>query len=395
MANEKIRVLIVDDHDATVQTVSTLLSLAGDFAVIGTAGDGVAAIEQVKQSHPDVVLMDINMPRMDGIAATEVIVQMQPEVAVVMLSAQSDNDYLRRSMNVGASYFLAKPVAADELYNAIRRAHEVARLRQSHRAPPLVPQAKPRAEGTVLAVFSPSGGVGRTTIATNLAIALRRTTAKRVALADLSLAFGDVAVLLNAPPPSRSIADFIGKFAVIDASDVDGVLFEHSSGIRALLAPPSPESEELIGPDDVLRVLDLLRQRYSFVVVDTGSSYTEAVLAVLNNADTILLPFTLELTSVKNARVFIEVVTKLGHQSKVTLVLNRADSVNGLKLADVEGGLGRKVAYTLSNDEQALRTAMNRGVSVLDSHADRKIAKDFLAMAQGIAGPVALAAASR
>ncbi len=395
MAGEKIRILIVDDHEATVQTITTRLKIYPDFDVVGTAGDGIAAIEQVKLHRPDVVLMDINMPRMDGIAATEVILTTVPETAVVMVSAQSDSDFLRRSMNVGASFFLPKPISSDELDNAIRRAHEISRLRRARLVRSAPPQPASGASGTIIAVFSPSGGVGRTTIAANLAIGIRRTTAKRVALVDLSLPFGDVGILLNAPRKSRTIADLIGKFAELDGAALDGVLFENSSGVRALLAPPTPESEELISAADVRRVLGLLRERYSYIVVDTWPSYGETILAVLQSADTILLPLTLELTGAKNARVFIDVATKLGIDSKVKLVVNRGDEVSGLKLADLEAGLGRKVAYTLSSDEQALRVAMNRGVSVLDSHGDRRIAKDFLAMARGLGGVGDPAAASR
>ncbi|OLC56319.1 MAG: hypothetical protein AUH85_06700 [Chloroflexi bacterium 13_1_40CM_4_68_4] len=132
MAGERIRVLIVDDHDATVQTVTTMLRLDPEFEVVGVANDGKAGVEQVAALQPDVALMDINMPVMDGITATEIIVQRHPGTAVVMLSAQTDHEYLRRSMNVGASYFLAKPVSSDEIYNAIRRSR---RDRPAQRSP--------------------------------------------------------------------------------------------------------------------------------------------------------------------------------------------------------------------------------------------------------------------
>lgn len=393
MTTEKIRILVVDDHDGTVQTLSTLLRLEPDFDVVGTAGDGIAAIEQVKLNRPDVVLMDIMMPRMDGIAATEVIVSFAPETAVVMVSAQSDHEYLRKSMNVGASYFLAKPISSEELLNAIRRASEVNRLRRAQfTAPP--PKPEPSANGTVIALFSPTGGVGRTTIAVNLAIAVRRASNKPTALVDFSLPFGDVGVLLNAPPTWKSFSNLVGKFSALTSRELENVLFEHGSGVRALLAPPSPEAEEQIGPEDARKVLGLLRERYSYIVVDTWPSYGETVLTVLEVADVILLPLSLELTSVKNARVFIEVGTKLGLADKVKLVVNRVDEPSGLRLQDVESGLGRKVAHTLTADEGSLRIAMNRGVPLVESHPDRKLARDFLVMGRALVG-VAEPAASR
>ncbi|TMD60702.1 MAG: MinD/ParA family protein [Chloroflexi bacterium] len=388
MAGERIRVLIVDDHDATVQTVTTMLQLDPEFEVIGVAGDGKTGVDQVAALHPDVVLMDINMPVMDGISATEIIVQQHPGTAVVMLSAQTDHEYLRRSMNVGASYFLAKPVSSDEIYNAIRRANEVNRLRsQRYAAPP--PEPEPTAPaGTAIAFFSPSGGVGRTTIVTNLAVALQKIAP--TAIVDLSLPFGDIAVLLNAPPKAKSIGDLVGKFATLRGADVDQVLFTHRSGVRALLAPPSPEMEERIGPDDVRKLLTVIRQQFRFVIVDTWASYGETMLAVLESADRIVLPFTLELTSVKNARVFIEVMRKVGLDPKVSLLVNRVDQPNGLKLSEIEGGLGRKSSYQLSTDEASLRLAMNRGLPVVDTHPDSKLAREFAAVAKAVAAEPAL-----
>jgi pilus assembly protein CpaE len=397
VSGERIKVFIVDDHESTVQTISSLLRLEKDFEIVGTSGDGITAVDEVAALAPDVVLMDVNMPRMDGITATEVIRAKAPDVAVVMLTGEADQELLRRSMNVGASYFLNKPVSPDELFNALRRSHEQAQLRKQHymRSTPL-PEA-PTGGGTVVALFSPSGGVGRTTIAVNLAIALQRVAAKPTALVDLSIPFGDVGVLLNARPDSRTIADLVGKFGEADARDVEGLLIQHASGIRALLAPPSPQAGELITADDVRKILLVVRSRYAFVIVDTYPSYSDPMIAVLEEADTILLPLTLELTSVKNARVFIELRRKLQPplDDKVKLLLNRGEAAVGLKLADVETGLGRKVEHILTTDEQSLRIAMNRGQPVLDTHAGSRLSKDFLAMARGLAGMKEPAAAAR
>jgi pilus assembly protein CpaE len=393
MAGERIRVLLVDDHDATVQTVTTMLQLDPEFEVVGTAGDGKTGIDQVERLQPDVALMDINMPVMDGIAATEVIVHRFPATAVVILSAQTDHEYLRRSMNVGASYFLAKPVSSDELYNAIRRAHEVTRLRSArYTAPPAAPATAaetPTESGSAIAFFSPSGGVGRTTIVANLAVALQRSAP--TAIVDLSLPFGDVAVLLNAPPKARSIADLIGKFETLRPADLDQVLFTHRSGVRALLAPPSPEVEERIGGDDVRKVIDVARARFRYVLVDTWASYGETMLAALEAVDAIVLPLTLELTSVKNARVFLELMGKLGLNDKVAFLVNRVDQPNALKLGEVEAGLGRKIAFNLSTDEASLRLAMNRGLPVIETHPESKLSKEFLALAKVLTGETPLA----
>jgi pilus assembly protein CpaE len=288
-------------------------------------------------------------------------------------------------MNVGASYYLNKPVTSEELYNAVRRAHEVTNIRRErfaqHSAAAAAAASPARKRnGKVIALFSPSGGMGRTTIAANIAVALARD-GKRVALVDLSLPFGDVGVLLNAPPKHPSIGDLVGKFEQLVPEDVERIMYSHRSGLRVLLAPPRPETEENIEENDVRVMLNLVRSEYDIVIVDTWPTYAETMLAVFDCADTVLIPVTLELTATKNARVFIDVMRKLGLDDKVALAINRTDLTGGIKISDVEHGLGRKIVAALANDEHALRTAMNRGLPLVETHPESKLSKDLVQLA--------------
>src|SRR5437899_10984902 len=154
--------------------------------VAGTAGGGQEAVNMAKQHRPHVILMDINMPDMDGITATEIISNTVPESPIIMMSVQGEQDYLRRSMLAGAREFLVKPFSADELINAIRHVHELEKVKRARYAAAVPAAANPanplaaapaaRDNGKIITFFSPKGGVGRTTIATNLAVALHQTT---------------------------------------------------------------------------------------------------------------------------------------------------------------------------------------------------------------------------
>src|SRR5258706_185597 len=205
-AGEKIRVLIVDDVSETRENVKKLLQFESDVDVVGIARTGKEAIQISNELVPDVVLMDINMPDMDGIAATEAIRAKQPTVQVVILSVQSDQNYMRKAMLVGARDFLTKPPMGDELISAIRRAGEMAWLEKSKSAQV---QAVVSAasnfnnltgfggpKGKIITVYSPKGGAGCTTIAVNLALTLNNGDT-RVALVDGNFQFGDVAVFIN------------------------------------------------------------------------------------------------------------------------------------------------------------------------------------------------------
>ncbi|MEO8632119.1 MAG: response regulator [Chloroflexota bacterium] len=392
---EKIRILIVDDIADTRENLAKLIGFEPDMEVVATAGGGQEAVNMAKQHRPHVILMDINMPDMDGITATEIISNTVPESPIIMMSVQGEQDYLRRSMLAGAREFLVKPFSADELINSIRHVHELEKVRRARYAPvaPVAPVGGPAAAaaagrdyGKIITFFSPKGGVGRTTIATNLAVALHQITNKPVVLVDGSLPFGDIAVILNMSPKAKTIADLIGSFETADSDVVESILVQHSTGIKVLLAPPTPESTELITGANMKHVLELLRERYAYIVVDTWPSFQEQVITMLDVADVILTLMTLEITSLKNVRVFMEVVEKLGYdETKVQLVANRNDSSGGIKASDVEASLGRKIPHTIVSDGRTLVLAVNRGVPFVISHRDSQVAKDIFALAQKVA----------
>ena len=400
---EKIRILIVDDIADTRENLAKLIGFEPDMEVAATAGGGQEAVNLAKQHRPHVILMDINMPDMDGITATEIISNTVPESPIIMMSVQGEQDYLRRSMLAGAREFLVKPFSADELINSIRHVHELEKVRRARYAP-VAPVAAPgapaaaaagRETGKIITFFSPKGGVGRTTIATNLAVALHQLTGKPVVLVDGSLPFGDIAVILNMSPKAKTIADLIGSFETADSDVVESILVQHSTGIKVMLAPPTPESTELITGAHIKHVLELLRERYAYIVVDTWPSFQEQVITMLDVADVILTLMTLEITSLKNVRVFMEVVEKLGYdEAKVQLVANRNDSSGGIKASDVEASLGRKIPHTIVSDGRTLVLAVNRGVPFVISHRDSQVAKDIFALAQRVSTAEAAPAAA-
>ena len=387
---DRIKVLIVDDIPETRDHLSKLLGFERDVEVVGTAPGGSEAIEAALSLRPDVVLMDINMPGMDGIAATERLATDVPTAAVVMMSVQGEADYLRRSMLAGAREFLVKPFSADELTASIRQvwAREKDKLARI-----VLPAAAAAATngathdaGQVVSLFSPKGGVGRTTIAVNLAVAAA-SLGRRVVLVDASFQFGDVGVLLNLNPKNKSIADLATELEGGEIESLDTFMISHSSGIRVLLAPPKPEQAELIGPSAIRRVIEKLRADYDLVVVDCPATFNEPTIAVLDQSDTILTLLTLEITSVKNMRLFLETADQLGYaKDKIRLVLNRADSTLGIRVADVEHSIGRKVDHTVVSDGRSVVYALNRGVPFFLSNREAQVSQDILRLAQAIAG---------
>jgi pilus assembly protein CpaE len=399
---DQIRVLIVDDIPETRDHLTKLLGFESDIEVVGSAASGAEAIELAVKLTPDVVLMDINMPDMDGIAATEQLATHAPRTAVVMMSVQGEADYLRRSMLAGAREFLVKPFSSDELTASIRQVHlreRDKRSRMTVAAPAgstngTGPKASGREPGQVVAVFSPKGGVGRTTVAVNLAVAAATDLGKKVVLVDGSFQFGDIGVLLNLNPKNKSIADLVPELAMGEPESLDTFVITHSAGIRVLLAPPSPEMAELITASAIKKVLETLRRDADLVIVDCAAFFNDTTLAILDSADVILTMLSLEITSIKNMRLFLEVADQLGYEKgKVRLVLNRADSALGIRVADVEHSIGRKVDDTIVSDGRSVVYALNRGVPFYLSNREAQVSQDILRLAKAVAGERESAAA--
>jgi pilus assembly protein CpaE len=397
---DQIRVLIVDDIPETRDHLAKLLGFETDIEVVGAAASGREAIELAAKLTPDVVLMDINMPDMDGISATERLSAEVPTAAVVMMSVQGEADYLRRSMLAGAREFLVKPFSSDELTSSIRQVYTREREKQSRIA--VQPSgngtgATPRTAdieregnepGRVVAVFGPKGGVGRTTLAVNLAVAAATELGQRTCLVDASFQFGDVGVLLNLNPKNKSIADLIPELeSGGEMESIDTFVINHSAGIRVLLAPPSPEMAELITPASAKKMIEALRMTHDLVVVDCMASFNDTTLAILDLADTVLTMLSLEITSIKNIRLFLEVADQLGYDAdKVRLVLNRADSSLGIRVADVEHSIGRRVDHTIVSDGRSVVYALNRGVPFFLSNREAQVSQDVLRLASAVVG---------
>jgi len=388
-----IKVLIVDDIPETRDHLSKLLSLEDGIDVAGGAGSGEEAIQLAMEMRPDVVVMDINMPGMDGVAAAEIISQRLPSSPIIMMSVHGEAEQLKRSLTAGAREFLVKPFSADEFSTTIRRVFEkeLIRRQQAESALPAVPVGPPLdaadlGEHQIIGVFSPKGGAGRTTIATNLALALHRETGGRVCLVDANLQFGDVGVLLNLNPKNRSMLDAV-EGGEPDAEITNSVVIDHSTGIRVLLAPPSPEGADLVTPQYLRRMVDHLRDTHDFVVVDLPSALNDHSLAIMDAADQIVVLTALEITTIKNVRLFLEVADQLEYdRSKIRLVVNRSDSAQGIRIADVEASIRRSIDGTIVSDGRLAVLAVNRGVPFVVSHPDGALSRDIFKLARTLAG---------
>jgi len=282
--------------------------------------------------------------------------------------------------------------------SSIRQVHavqqrELERLAQAAILAPSTNGHEPPGEderqgGKVVAVFSPKGGVGRTTLAVNLAVAAVRAGA-RVSLVDASFQFGDVGMMLDLNAKNGSIGDLLTEARRSDPDSVETVLAHHSSGLRVLLAPPTPEVAELIQPDHLRSMLERLRSSSDLVLVDTANWFNDTTLAVLDVADVILGVMTLEITNLKNMRLFLQLADSLSYLDKLQLVLNRSDAALGIRLPDAEQSLGRAIDHTIVSDGRTVVYALNRGVPFSASNPEAQVSRDVKRLAEHLLRAVA------
>lgn len=371
-----ITVLIVDDIANTREDIKRLLYFEEDIEVVGEAGDGQEACALAAELHPDVVLMDINMPRMDGIEATEQISIDVPECAIIIVSIQGEQEYLRKAMTAGAREYLVKPFSASELADGIRRVNESHKRRSLHLLTSRTTAAAPRKQaprGKIITFFCTKGGVGKTTLACNMAVCLAQQTGKSVALLDLDLSAGDAMVMLNITAKG-TIADLVQEQDQIDFSLIDVFLVPHLSGVRILPAPASPEQSELVLVPHVERILQALKENFDFIIVDTGPLYSDINLAVLDSSDQVCLVLNQDLTSLRHVKNALDILKKLNYGQRVNVLLNQHSKEHGIKTSDLEKTLNITMSAVIHEDQKTVRTAINKGLPFVLTQAGSKVA---------------------
>lgn len=390
--SEKIRVLIVDDVAETRENIRKLLQFENEIEVSAVARNGHEGIEIAKEIKPDVILMDINMPDMDGIAATEIIHKEVPQCQIIMLSVQGDPNYMRRAMLAGARDFLTKPPTVDELTSAVLRAGEMAKQeleksRTTYQRPigpaGMSPGTIPGVSyGKVIAVYSPKGGTGCTTVATNLAVILYNEETP-VVLVDGNLQFGDVAVFLN-EQGRNSVIDLTTRADELDPEIVNEVLISHmKSGIKILAAPLSPENADSITGNQFLKVLKYLRTMFSYVIVDTSSLLTDISIAALDESDLVILLTTQDIPAIKDARLFLDLANALEIQKDCILfVLNKFDKRIGITPEKISENFKHEIVATIPSEERVVVPSINRGIPIMLGDRSRPIAKSFFSLAE-------------
>jgi pilus assembly protein CpaE len=343
---------LVDEDASIVETLLTAMP-AGSHAV--TSLDRVHAwLDQHADEY--VVALGPSTDLETALATAEDLRISRPTVSVVLVRHQFDTDVLTRAMHAGVRDVVVENGDEKGLTKAVERAHQ---LFQALRGPGGV-----RQQGRVVTVFSPKGGVGKTTASVNLALALADRGSRRVCLVDLDLAFGDVAITMQLFP-THSIEQAVGSEDSIDLGMIEGLLTRHQDSITVLAAPAHPDVRERVTPLLISRILRALREGFDYIVVDTSPSFDDATLTALDETDECVVVATLDVPTLKNVKVALETMEMLniarGHRH---LLLNRADDAVGISVEKVESILGMPVASRVSTAVD-IAAATNAGTPIV------------------------------
>jgi pilus assembly protein CpaE len=310
----------------------------------------------------DCVVLGPSVDQQDVFALAEDMRLRRPSLSVVMVRRRIDTAILSDALRAGVREVVQERDRAG-LATAVHRQREIAaRLREQVDTPEGGPA--PRRRGRILTVFSAKGGCGKTTLATNLAAAIADSGRGSVALVDLDLSFGDVAIALQLFP-SHTIADAVPLGVDLDGPALLSLLTKHRSGLRALVAPMEPSAGEGIDTPLVTRILDLLIEEFDYVVVDTPPALDDNVLAAFDRSDVVALLATLDIPALKNLKLTLETLDLIGFdRERLKIVLNRSDSKVGLALSEVEKTLKAPVVAQIPSSRD-VPASTNRGVALV------------------------------
>ncbi len=368
------RILIVDDSLVITEVLHQLLT--GQGYDVERANTGEEAYERAVCQPPDMIVSDLVLPGMDGYQLCRRLRQNPAtrSLPILMVTAQDEIQDKVAGFESGVDDYLTKPFEPEELVYRVKGLLGRAKSRSQS-------VMMPGERGRTIAFFGGKGGVGKTTLAVNLAVAIQRRAGKRVALFDADFCFGDVGVHLGLPQ-ERNVIDLIKYINDLTPELADDVLATHDSGVRVLLNPARPEEADLIDPAHVRRLLHFLADLYDYVVVDCQPSYDERMLVVLEQADEILLVITPEIGPIKNTSHFLNLAARLGLAlDKIHIILNRANSDVGIGLGEIERTLKHRVAYQIVSGGRPVVVSVNRGAPIVLSQGDHPLAQQVMRMA--------------
>ena len=352
------------------------------FTVVGEAGYGVEAVTVAKERNPDAFLISFEEPIALALQTIASLADALPNAPTIVYSSLADANSVRRAMVAGARDYIIKPLKPEDLSRAVYGVLEQEE-RKRLRADGTTAEAAPR--GTVITVFGAKGGIGKTTISTNLATTLAKITGANVCLLDMDTRFGDVAIMMDVAVEA-SIADVARRIDEIDRDKIRDYLVKHHSGVSILPAPLHPTEWRNMTPQHIEKIIELLAQTHDYVVVDTPGTFNELIAATLEMANLILLVTSMDIASIKDTALALEMLRAAGvSEDKVKLTINHSTAANSLREEDVSRVLEYDVFWRIPHD-LSVSSSTQLGQPIVIAKPYARVSRSIIDLAHALTG---------
>ncbi len=374
--------VIIVDPDLTARAdTNRMLAMAG-FTVVGEADYGIDSVTVVKEHSADIILVSMEEPVVRALQTIETLGGAAPEAAILVYSSMSDAGSVRRAMVSGARDYLIKPLKPEDVTRAVYGILEREERRRIHQGDDA---DQPAARGTIITVFGAKGGIGKTTIATNLAATLARATSANVVLVDMDTRFGDVAIMMDIAV-EHSIADLARRIEDLDRESIKDYLVHHNTGVTILPAPLHPTEWRNLTPMHIERIIDLLAQGHDYIVIDTPGTFNELIATTLELATLILLVTSMDIASIKDTALALEMLRAAEvSEDKIKLTINHSTSSNSLREEDVERVLEYAVTWRIPHDYN-VASANQLGVPIVVSKPYARVSRALTDIGYALSG---------
>jgi pilus assembly protein CpaE len=379
------RVVAIIDPGMIEQQIATAIGSQQEFELVGTIGTTEKLIRELHALQPDIILIDHTLSGQPTLDIIDDIALQVSEAALIAILPGEDSQKAQQVMLAGARAFLIHPFTQLSLLNTLRRMRDLEVRRVQTQAIRQAATTESQRPMRTVAVYSPRGGVGCTTAAINLALALQEETAQHVLLMEGKLFFGHVSVMLNLRA-QNTLADLIPHSSHLDEGLVHDVMAQHVSGIDVLLGPRDIQVAQGIRSDDLYNVFVALQRMYDFIIVDVGSYLTENAVTLMDSADRILLVTTPDMASLHDTSRFYQISQTLSYSpDKLMIVLNRSGMMGGIKDKEIETALHYPLFARIPDDEANAVRSLNRGVPLVFKYPHSPASKAYKQIAKSLA----------
>ncbi len=380
---DTIRVILASQIYELQSSISNTLAQIEHILLLEPVSS-LAEVEQAMSEFPaDIILVDTTLDG-DGFKATENLLASYPQLSIIIIEEMVGEDTFHKAIVAGAKDVLLYPFGPNLLNEAIVRTYELSKKTKPVEAAVISRQLPKNQKAFVLTVFSPKGGVGKTSTTINLALALERQTKAEVVVIDLDQDIGNVALAMSLTP-RYTLTDIINDIHNINPETIMGYLTPHDSGVKVLPVSTNLQSDNYLSAKHVQTIIDTLRDTCDYIVIDMPARLTDATKPAIIKADKLILLATAELATLRNTKAALVSLEEQNYpKEKINIVLNRANFNKYISAKDVSKTLERELYATLREDSKSMMKSLNEGRPVLSKRGKRGLVTDYMRLTHKI-----------